>query len=88
MRDKLMAHQVRARLNTTLVAHKDLEVVVKTDSGKLGTLLISKGNLEWLPRGNYVNKRRLSWANFAKMMEKYGRRLRVKKHRSEDGSEM
>ena len=51
-----MAHEVSAKLHTKIVAHKDLEIEVKTIDGgkpsKLGTLLISKGNIEWLPKGN------------------------------------
>ena len=53
-----MSHEVRVRLDTAVVAHKDFEIIVKTDEGKLGTLLISRGNVEWLPKGNFVNKRR------------------------------
>ena len=76
-----MAHEVRARIDTKVVAHKDLEIVVKTSrDGKLGTLLISKGNVEWLPRGNSVNRRRLSWHSFAGLMESEGRK--VKKRRA------
>lgn len=68
-----MAHQVRVRMNTTIVKNKDLEIVVKSNSGKIGTLLISKGNVEWLPKGNSVNRRRLSWWDLAKVLEKEGR---------------
>ena len=76
-----MAHEVRAKINTTIVRHKDLEIVVKTSNeGKVGTLLISKGNVEWLPKGNWVNRRRLSWWRFASLMETEGRR--VKKRRA------
>ena len=60
-----MAHEVRAKIDTKIVTAKDLEIVVRTGAGKLGTLLISKGNVEWLPRGNFVNKKRLSWEKFA-----------------------
>ena len=75
-----MAHEVRAKIDTKVVAHKDLEIVVTTSSdGKLGTLLISKGNVEWLPKGNWVNGRRLSWRRLATLMETEGRR--VKKRR-------
>jgi hypothetical protein len=75
-----MAHEVSARLYTKVVAHKDLEVVVKTSAtGKLGTLLISKGNIEWLPRGKSVKKKRLSWAEFATLIEGEGKTVRVKK---------
>jgi len=73
-----MAHEVRVKINTAVVANKDLEVEVKTDGGKLGTLLISKGNVEWLPKGNYINKRRLSWAKFAEFMEEYGKPAKAK----------
>jgi hypothetical protein len=73
-----MAHEVRVKMNTAVVAHKDFEVIVKSQEGKLGTLLISRGNVEWLPKGNYVNKRRLSWAKFADFMEKYGKPAKAK----------
>jgi hypothetical protein len=73
-----MAHEVRVKMNTAVVAHKDFEVVVRNEEGKLGTLLISRGNVEWLPKGNYVNKRRLSWAKFTVFMEKYGKPTKVK----------
>jgi len=72
-----MAHEVRAKIYTKVVAHKDLEIVVKTSAaGKLGTLLISKGNVEWLPRGNWVNRRSLSWRRLADLMESEGRRVK------------
>jgi hypothetical protein len=60
-----MAHEVRARIDTKVVAHKDLEITVKSGGAKMGTLLISKGNIEWLPKGNSANKKRLSWGRFA-----------------------
>ncbi|MGI8655236.1 MAG: hypothetical protein ACR2LC_08470 [Pyrinomonadaceae bacterium] len=68
-----MAHEVRVKIDTAVVGNKDLEIIVKTDEGKLGKLLISRGNVEWLPKGNSVNKRRLSWAKFAEFMEEYGK---------------
>lgn len=71
-----MAHEVRATLHTKKVGNKDLEVVVSNDDGKLGTLLISKGNVEWLPAGNHVNKFRLAWAKFAGVMEEHGKAVK------------
>lgn len=73
-----MAHEVRVKIDTAVVGNKDLEVIVKTSNGKLGTLLISKGNVEWLPKGNSVNKQRLSWKQFADFMESYGKGVKVK----------
>lgn len=74
-----MSHNVRVKIDTALVAHKDFEVIVNAASGKLGTLLISKGNVEWLPKGNHVNKQRLSWAKFATLMEAQGKKVKKKK---------
>lgn len=73
-----MPHEVRVRIDTAVVAHKDLEVVVRSGAGKIGTLLISKGNIEWLPKGNYVNKHRLSWDKFARFMEEHGNTAKAK----------
>ncbi|MEK7237753.1 MAG: hypothetical protein AAB242_14075 [Nitrospirota bacterium] len=78
-----MAHEVSVKLHTKVVAHKDLEIEVKTiDDGKpskLGTLLVSKGNIEWLPKGNSVNKKRLTWVQFAALIEGEGKAVKVKK---------
>jgi hypothetical protein len=77
-----MAHEVRARINTSVVAHKDLEIVVKTSKvGKLGTLLISKGNVEWLPKGNRVNRRRLTWQQLADVMMDRGKPVKKRSGR-------
>ena len=77
-----MAHEVIATLHTKVVAHKDLEIEVKTlvdgQASKLGTLLISQGNIEWLPKGNSVNKKRLTWVQFATLIENAGKTVRVK----------
>jgi len=73
-----MAHEVLLDINNKFVLHKDVKIEVKTDKGKLGTLLVSKGNIEWLPAGNYVNKRRLSWSKFAELMEAQGKPAKAK----------
>ena len=73
-----MIHEVRAKIDTKVVTHKDLEITVKVDGGKLGKLLISKGNVEWLPRGNSVKKRRMRWSKFAELMEERGTLVRMK----------
>jgi len=72
-----MAHEVTLNISTKFVLHKDVEVEVKKDGRKLGTVLISKGNVEWLPAGNYVNKKRLSWTKFAELMDAEGRDIRI-----------
>lgn len=72
-----MAHEVTMDLATRFVLHKDVEIEIKKDGRKLGTVLISKGNIEWLPAGNSVNKKRLSWSKFAELMDERGRDVRV-----------
>lgn len=74
-----MAHEVSMDINNKFILHKDVMVEVKTNGKKLGTLLISKGNIEWLPSGNSVNKHRLSWAKFAALMEEQGKPTKAKK---------
>jgi len=73
-----MAHEVRVRIDTAVVGSKDLEILVKAGGSKLGRLLISKGNIEWLPKGNSVNKKRLSWRKFAALMEGSARTVKAK----------
>lgn len=72
-----MAHEVTLDISTKFVLHKDVEIEVKKDGRKLGTVLISKGNIEWLPAGNSVNKKRLSWSRFAEIMGEEGRDIRI-----------
>ena len=77
-----MAHEVTATMHTKVVASKDLEIEVKTviakKPAKLGTLLISKGNIEWVPKGNSVNKKRLTWVQFAALVEEHGKDVKIK----------
>jgi len=72
-----MAHEVTLDISTKFVLHKDVTIDVKKDGRKLGTALISKGNIEWLPAGNSVNKKRLSWEKFAKLMVAEGKDIRM-----------
>ena len=72
-----MAHEVTLNLNSKFVLNKDIEIEVKTDDGKLGTLLVSKGNVEWKPVGNSRNKKRLSWTKFAALLESEGKAVKA-----------
>ncbi|AOA04583.1 hypothetical protein [Pseudomonas sp. TMW 2.1634] len=73
-----MAHEVSINLHQKIVLSKDVEVEVKAGGSKLGTILISKGNLEWVPAGNSVNKHRLTWKQFATLMEGEGKPKKIK----------
>lgn len=80
-----MAHEVSLNLSTKVIASKDCEVVVREIvDGKtqtLGKLLISKGNIEWLPAGNSVNKKRYTWRQFADKMSE-AKTVRAKPRKS------
>ena len=73
-----MAHEVRVRIDTAVVSHKDFVVLVEKDGHKLGKLLISKGNIEWWPKGHSVNKKRLKWEKFGEFMAEYGTNVKAK----------
>ena len=77
-----MAHEVVMDIATKFVLHKDVSVEVKKDGKKLGTVLISKGNIEWVPSGNSVNKKRLSWVKFAELMSREGKDVKVTQRES------
>ena len=65
-----MANTIEMNINTSVpVQNTDFEVTVRNDTeGKVGTLLISKGNLEWLPANHSVNKYQLSYVQLAGLM--------------------
>jgi len=73
-----MSHEVRVKIDTAVVSSKDLEIIVRTQEGKLGKLLVSKGNIEWLPKGNSVNKKRFTWKQFADFMESHAKTVKAK----------
>jgi hypothetical protein len=72
-------HDISFTIQEKILLSKDMTFDIKSDGTKLGTVLISKGNIEWLPAGNSVNKRSLSWEAFAALMEGQGREAKVKK---------
>jgi hypothetical protein len=74
-----MANDITMKLKSPIeVKNRDFEIVAHKDGKKLGTMLISKGNVEWVPAGNSRNKKRLGWAKFAELMAEYGRDVKIK----------
>jgi hypothetical protein len=71
-------HDVSFTIPQRQVLSRDVVFEVKSNGRKLGELLISKGNVEWVPAYHAVKKRRLSWEKFAEMMEEEGRVKRMK----------
>lgn len=76
-KETIMAHEVTLDIATKFVLHKDVKIYIKKDGKKLGTALVSKGNIEWVPSGNSVNKKRLSWAKFAELIQEHGKDVKI-----------
>lgn len=70
-------HEVSFEIPKRLVFSKDVQFEVKSDGSKIGTLLISRGNVDWIPANNSFNKHRMPWERFARMMEKNGKKVRI-----------
>jgi hypothetical protein len=68
----MAVHKVSLQL-TTEVLNKDVKFEIESGGGKLGKLLISKGNIEWVPKQGSVNRKQLTWAKFATLMEESGK---------------
>ncbi len=74
----MATHDVTFEIPQKVLLAKDMVFEVKSDGAKLGSLLISKGNIEWVPANHSVRKRRLTWEKFAALMESEGKVTRMK----------
>ncbi|MCA1714122.1 MAG: hypothetical protein LC715_03000, partial [Gammaproteobacteria bacterium] len=70
--DERMAHKVIFNLPRRELGREDIEFVVEQDGKRFGTLLVSKGAIEWRPT-NKVYRRKLSWTRFDQLMREAGR---------------
>lgn len=71
-KDREMAHTVKIEQPNWELMNSDIKIAVSNDDGKLGEMLISKGNFEWRPAGNHKNFYRMSWTKFADFMKLNG----------------
>ena len=78
-----MAHEIHLATNISQVVNKDITITVKTGSsgnlGKLGALLVSKGNVQWIPAGNSANKYQIAWSDLADLIVEHGKQVKIKK---------
>jgi len=72
----MASHDVVMSQPADHVVRSDIKFRIKVNGEKLGELHISKGNIEWWPKGNKRNKLRLSWSKFAELFEEKGREVR------------
>jgi hypothetical protein len=70
-------HDITFEIPKKLVLSKDIQFEVKSDGCKLGSLLISKGSIDWIPANTSVWKYRLPWEGFADLMKKSGKMKRI-----------
>jgi len=56
------------------LGREDIEFIVEQDGKRFGTLLVSKGAVEWRPT-NKVYRRKLNWTRFDQAMRESGRRV-------------
>ena len=68
-----MAHKIEMTIPKTQIISTDVEFVIKQNGKLLGRLNVSKGNLEWIPAGNYVKKYRLRWGSVDTLMRQFGK---------------
>jgi hypothetical protein len=69
-----MAHKVIFHLPKRELGREDIEFVIERDGRRFGTLLVSKGAIEWRPT-NKVYRRKLKWDRFDQLMRDTGRRV-------------
>lgn len=74
----MATHDVTFEIPQKVLLAKDMVFEVKSNGAKLGSLLISKGNIEWVPANHSVRKQRLTWEKFAALMESEGKVARMK----------
>lgn len=66
-----MSHNVRFTVPERPLGKVDIEFDVKRDGAMLGTLKVSKGSVEWRPRG-YTFGFHLDWSEFDGLMKTNG----------------
>jgi hypothetical protein len=71
--EKNMAHSIGLLVRKEIeVVNSDIEIVVRKDGEKLGTLTLSKGTIDWRPKSARRGKQketRLDWTQFAQVMK-------------------
>jgi hypothetical protein len=65
-------HIVKLKKSPVLeLGSADMEFAIGDGDGKIGTLLISKGGIEWRPFKNKKGNRHFSWENFDKFIREH-----------------
>ena len=61
-------HEIKMKLPPAEVINRDVTFVIMGDGAKLGELRVSRGSIDWRPRGQqkFYSRR---WRKFAELME-------------------
>ena len=71
-------HGIKVHLTQPLdVLNADLVIQIDSDQEKLGELRISRGSIDWVPRGAKLPLS-LEWERFDQVMRENGRRRRLR----------
>ncbi|NED58706.1 hypothetical protein G3I24_48455 [Micromonospora aurantiaca] len=69
-------HELSLKIENSIpVVNTDIKIEVHVDGAKLGTVKISRGSIDWLPSRASKSGYRLTWTQFARLMEESGRPL-------------
>ncbi len=63
-----MAHTIKLTMTVPEISKIDTCYEIKHNGRKLGTLKISKGGIEYLPKGNSKNSIKKTWLQFDTLM--------------------
>jgi hypothetical protein len=67
-----MNHKIRLTMPSIEIQNSNIEIEVRQDNEKLGTVTLSKGSTDWRPKNAKAGKQggtQLSWQRFAELME-------------------
>lgn len=71
-------HSVSLQAPTLSVGKNDVIFSVKGNKQKLGKLKISRGGVEWMPKGNSTFSFHLDWEKLAQIFENDGKKTKTK----------
>lgn len=69
-------HDVKLEIDADIpIRNVDVVIPVRIDGNLRGRLKISTGSVDWWPANNSVKHHRMTWTQFAKIMESHGKEL-------------
>lgn len=69
-----MAHKLKMKIDSAVpIVNTDVKIEVFIDSAKHGTVKISRGSIDWLPKNASTRGFRMTWRRFSQLMMEQGR---------------